>query len=333
MMVMSPRGRNAPASTRMPSECTPSSLVTRIRGIGIHDHSRLRSLAGSMRGDERTIEGKNHRGGYGKRRAGVERSRRPDGLPEKTEQQARGEGTKAEHGVVPPECGALCVVAREIGDERLFASLDQREVNAVDQKPRQEREETMTCCEAGIHHCVQNPPADDQFTTTMSIRQRAAIGRQASLDDMQSRPRERQELSGKACVRQSQQQERVARVAERKHGQNDQKALQLARQRRNGSYCGRLRRSLAASNSGLGNEQQHHECNDAGHDREPEQRPISAWCQPEETCREQWTDYGACVVHRAMESKHMSAFSLGREGAEHRITRRASQSFADAIAD
>ncbi len=191
----------------------------------------------------------------------------------------------------------------------------------------------MTCCEAGIHHCVQNPPADDQFTTTMSIRQRAAIGRQASLDDMQSRPRERQELSGKACVRQSQQQERVARVAERKHGQNDQKALQLARQRRNGSYCGRLRRSLAASNSGLGNEQQHHECNDAGHDREPEQRPISAWCQPEETCREQWTDYGACVVHRAMESKHMSAFSLGREGAEHRITRRASQSFADAIAD
>src|SRR5262245_21146328 len=122
-MVTSPKGATAAASARIPSECTPSSLVTSIRGIGTFDDITPQEQC---------------RGDRGKAGAYAERRRRSVTIIEKPEHDARGECTDAEDGVVESECRAASCRGGQIRNERLLRSLGQRKVETVEKKPERE---------------------------------------------------------------------------------------------------------------------------------------------------------------------------------------------------
>src|ERR1051326_524878 len=121
-MVTLPRCPSAAASTLMPSECTPSSLVTRMSCIGIF-HS-IGANEEQQHGGEPSQCRTRH-----ECRAGAKM------FVEFPEQHAGDQRADTDRRVVPPERGAAAIGRREIRDERLLRSFGKREVDAVEQEP------------------------------------------------------------------------------------------------------------------------------------------------------------------------------------------------------
>src|SRR5436190_7911612 len=113
-IVTLPRCPSAAASVLIPSECTPSSLVTRISRIGIFD---------CIGGNEEQQHSRHAR----KRGAGHERNGRAELLVQLTEENARNERADADRRVVPAERRAAAVSRRQIRDECLLRAFGQRE--------------------------------------------------------------------------------------------------------------------------------------------------------------------------------------------------------------
>src|SRR5204863_5705787 len=125
-IVTLPRCPSAAASVLIPSECTPSSLVTRISRIGIFD---------CIGGNEEQQHSRHAR----KRGAGHERNGRAELFVQLTEENARNERADTDRRVVPAERRAAAVSRRQIRDECLLRAFGQREVKTVEQKPGDER--------------------------------------------------------------------------------------------------------------------------------------------------------------------------------------------------
>src|SRR6266705_1881165 len=115
-IVTLPRWPRATASALMPSEWTPSSLVTRISRIGIFD---------CIGGNEEQQHG----------RHGCERGARHecDGrakvFVQVAEQDTCDERATTQRSVVHPEGGATPIARREIGHQRFLGPLGEREID------------------------------------------------------------------------------------------------------------------------------------------------------------------------------------------------------------
>src|SRR5687768_1451892 len=81
---------------------------------------------------------------------------------------------------------------REIGDERLLASLNSRRIRAVEEKPADERVDSLTERKPRIHDRVDDPAADDQRASSKTIGQHPATHRDQCLDRVLSAPEQRE---------------------------------------------------------------------------------------------------------------------------------------------
>src|SRR3954451_6033787 len=138
----------------MPSDRYPSSLVTRIRMCADYTarlmpatrgRPRLRARGWRMDEDE-----EQQRREQRERGTEAERVRRAVGLPHDAEHDAGGQRAQALHGIENSECMAAALRRREIGDQRLLGSLGAAEIQTVNEKPRNQRNERCRQREAGI---------------------------------------------------------------------------------------------------------------------------------------------------------------------------------------
>ena len=146
----------------MPSDRTPSSFVTRIRGMRIPNYiTRMTSAAAAT---ATTAPVANAISG-------------PIDVQSQPNSQTRGERADAKQSVVDPERRALCLRRRQIGDERLLRSFRQAEVHAVRDEQRDERGGAVEVREAGVDDRVPQPSGDDEPLAAEPIRQPAAVDR------------------------------------------------------------------------------------------------------------------------------------------------------------
>src|SRR4051794_22630621 len=96
-VITSPNGCNAAASAVMPSECTPSSFVIKIRS--------MRELYPTISGGTiRHNDEQENRGGDREERAGEKRDCRSEHFPQHPEYDTRHKRADAGDRVVDPEC-------------------------------------------------------------------------------------------------------------------------------------------------------------------------------------------------------------------------------------
>ena len=181
----------------------------------------------------------------------------------------------------------------------------------------------------------------------MPIREIAARDRRHDFHDVQPRPHQRNPERREADVVQSQQQKRIARVAEAEQEDDRHRPLETPRRRnlknlrnpRNPRNLGNHGNPGNRGNLGnlskvcAGNPQQNQDDDDARDDGQGEERAILVGVEEEEERREQRAGDGAGVVHGAVETVDAAADRRGREVGQHRVARRAADALAEAIGE
>src|SRR5262245_38500260 len=116
----------------MPSAWTPSSLVTRIRGIREPSYRSPFHVRSDRRNRERE-------GGYRRQSCTqAECCSGAESFVHESKDDARDQRADSEGGVVEPERGTLTTSWREIRDQGLLRPLGKREVGPIQQEPRDE---------------------------------------------------------------------------------------------------------------------------------------------------------------------------------------------------
>ncbi len=162
---------SASASALMPSERTPSSLVTRIRLIiSIRIIASVRRFGGSETLGSGTNEKRRIAARMRQRRRPMQTQRMRRTCSKETE-HARSRRARRCSGdaVVDTERGALLRRRREVGDERTLGAFHAPVVHAVDHEPRDERGQRRAEGEADVDERVDDPAARDQLPSAEPI--------------------------------------------------------------------------------------------------------------------------------------------------------------------
>ena len=126
-----------------------------MRSIDYSNSIRLPRDASASRGTEARRTAAPSRAAQARARA--ERSRGAERVPEEAEEEARGERAKPRHRVVNAERKAAPVGRREIGNQGLLGAFGKAEVEAIEQKPAEERRDGRAQRETGVDHGIHKP--------------------------------------------------------------------------------------------------------------------------------------------------------------------------------